>query len=107
MLAIGFLTVLTQVKTVVLKLKLGYDESLDVLAIHGFGGITGLLAVGILAESGSVSVQLVAIGATVALCFIGTYIILKVVDVVIGLRISPEEEQEGLDLSQHSEKAYS
>lgn len=92
---------------VVLKLKLGYDESLDVLAIHGFGGITGLLAVGILAEGASISVQLVMIGATIAFCFIGTYIILKIVDVVVGLRISPEEEQEGLDLSQHSEKAYS
>ena len=92
---------------VVMKLKLGYDESLDVLAIHGFGGITGLLAVGILAEGASISVQLVMIGATIAFCFIRTYIILKVVDVVVGLRISPEEEQEGLDLSQHAEKAYS
>ena len=92
---------------VVLKLKLGYDESLDVLAIHGFGGITGLLAVGILAEGGSISVQLVLIGATVAFCFIGTYIILKVVDLIVGLRVSLEEEQGGLDLSQHNEKAYS
>ena len=91
---------------VVLKLKLGYDESLDVLAIHGFGGITGLLAVGILADGGSVAVQLVTIGATVAFCFIGTYIILKVVDMIIGLRVSSEEEQEGLDLSQHAEQAY-
>ena len=54
---------------VVLKLKLGYDESLDVLAIHGFGGITGLLAVGILADGGSVAVQLVTIGATVGVLF--------------------------------------
>ena len=92
---------------VVLKLKLGYDESLDVLAIHGFGGITGLLAAGMLAEGGSVSVQLVMIGATVAFCFIGTYIILKIIDVIVGLRVSPEEEQEGLDLSQHAERAYS
>ncbi len=92
---------------VVLKLKLGYDESLDVLAIHGFGGITGLLAVGMLAEGGSVSVQLVMIGATIAFCFIGTYIILKIVDMIVGLRVSLEEEQDGLDLSQHSEKAYS
>ena len=91
---------------VVLKLKLGYDESLDVLAIHGFGGITGLLAVGILADGGSVTVQLVTIGATVAFCFIGTYIILKVVDLIIGLRVSSEDEQEGLDLSQHAEQAY-
>tara|TARA_B100001971_G_scaffold214841_2_gene254820 strand:- start:2832 stop:4091 length:1260 start_codon:yes stop_codon:yes gene_type:complete len=92
---------------VVLKLKLGYDESLDVLAIHGFGGITGLLAVGLLATEGSVSAQLVMIGVAVAFCFIGTYVILKIVDRVIGLRVSLEEEQEGLDLSQHRERAYS
>ncbi len=91
---------------VVLKMKLGYDESLDVLAIHGFGGITGLLAAGMLAEGGSVSVQLIMIGATIAFCFIGTYIILKIVDVTVGLRVSAEEEQEGLDISQHSERAY-
>ncbi len=91
---------------VVVKFKFGYDESLDVLAIHGFGGITGLLAVGLLASKGSVGVQLVLIGTTVAFCFIGTYLILKIVDKVIGLRVSIEEELEGLDLSQHRERAY-
>lgn len=105
--AIGLIAGVVCYLGVVLKLKLGYDESLDVLAIHGFGGITGLLAVGMLAEGASVSVQLVMIGAVIAFCFIGTYIILKIVDVLVGLRVSSEEEQEGLDLSQHSEKAYS
>ncbi len=102
---------------VVWKSKLGYDDSLDVVAIHGVGGIFGILAVGLFASIGAqglffgnpgqFGIQAVAAIATLAFVVVGTYIILKVVDVTVGLRVTEEEENTGLDLSQHNEKGYS
>ncbi len=104
-----------------LKSRLGYDDSLDVVGVHGVGGTWGALATGLFASKavnpdgadgfffgnpGQVSVQILAILSTYALALVGTWIILKVVDAIVGLRVSEEEEVVGLDLSQHSETAY-
>ena len=103
------------------KTKLGYDDSLDVVGVHGVGGTWGALATGIFAtklvnEAGGdgllagnprqLYVQLVAVVVTLVLGFVMTTIILKVLDGVMGLRVTEEEEMAGLDLSQHSETAY-
>ena len=104
-----------------LKSKLGYDDSLDVVGVHGVGGTWGALATGLFAtklvnDAGGdglfygnprqLWVQLVAVLVTWVLGFVMTTIILKVLDAIMGLRVSEEDELAGLDLSQHSETAY-
>jgi ammonium transporter, Amt family len=104
---------------IVIKNVFGYDDSLDVFAIHGIGGTWGAIATGLFANPaineasglfygnpGQVMTQVIAVAATYVLAIVGTYIILKIVDVVVGLRLSQEEEQTGLDVSQHKESAY-
>jgi Amt family ammonium transporter len=102
---------------VVWKGRLGYDDSLDVVGIHGVGGILGILATGLLASvgfkgllfgnPGQFGVQALTVAVTALFAFVGTWIILKVIDATVGLRIGVEDEQRGLDLSQHEEQAYS
>jgi Amt family ammonium transporter len=104
-----------------LKSKLGYDDSLDVVGVHGVGGTWGALATGLFASKaendaggdglffgnpGQLWTQIIAVLATYALAVVGTFVILKVVDAVVGLRVTDEDEVVGLDLSQHSETAY-
>jgi len=102
---------------VFLKNKLGYDDALDVLGIHGIGGTWGALATGLFASTGGgmglffgnpgqVVIQAIGIGATWVFSFLGTFLILKIVDGVVGLRVNKEEEVLGLDLTQHRERAY-
>ncbi|MDO8567839.1 MAG: ammonium transporter [Dehalococcoidales bacterium] len=101
--------------------KIGIDESLDVFACHGVGGTWGALATGILASAAVNSAgadglllgnaiqfvkQLVAVGVVWAFAFAMTLALGKLVDVVIGLRVSATEETVGLDISQHGERAY-
>jgi len=101
------------------RIKRGIDESLDAWAIHGIGGLWGSIAVGIFATTsvneyaglihGNVALlkaQLIAVIASVAYAFVATLIIAKIVDALIGLRVSDEEEYVGLDISQHGEVAY-
>ncbi len=98
---------------------MGYDDSLDAFGVHGIGGIVGALLTGVFAvkaiggdaasgliegNGGQVVTQLVGVGATVAYTAVASYIILKVIDMVIGLRVSEEEEREGLDVSLHGER---
>jgi Amt family ammonium transporter len=105
-----------------LKSKLGYDDSLDVVGVHGVGGTWGAIATGLFASKainpaggdglfygnpGQVWTQIVAIATTMVLAVVATFIILKVVDALVGLRVTEEDEMSGLDLSQHSETAYS
>jgi Amt family ammonium transporter len=107
---------------VLAKSRLGYDDALDVVGVHGVGGLWGALATGLFATTAVNAAgkdglffgnpQLLGIQAMDALTTIGysvvvTFIILKVVDLVIGLRVSEEEEEQGLDLTQHSEIGYS
>jgi len=103
------------------KPKLGYDDSLDAFGVHGIGGIWGALATGLFASkavnpAGSdglffgnphqLFVQAVAVLVTIVYSAIVTFIIYKVVDAAIGMRVSEKEETVGLDLSQHHEGAY-
>lgn len=103
-----------------LKVKLGYDDSLDVFGIHGVAGLIGAIGTGILmsADFGGVGyeegttmgsqlyAQAVAVGVTIVWGGIGSYILFKIVDLVIGLRVSEEAEREGLDTAEHGERAY-
>jgi Amt family ammonium transporter len=106
---------------VMLKTKLGYDDSLDVVGIHGLGGSWGALATGLFANKainpdganglffgnpGQLWIQFVSVIATMVFAFVMTLIILKVLDVLIGLRVSDEEEEKGLDISLHNETGY-
>lgn len=104
----------------VVKNKLGYDDTADVFGVHGVGGLFGALATGIFASSslggigyaegvtmgGQFMTQLTAVVITIAWCGIVSVILYKVVDVIIGLRVTVEAEREGLDLSSHGEAAY-
>ena len=107
---------------VLVKSKLGYDDSLDVVGIHGLGGTWGALATGLFASTkvnpdganglffgspGQLWIQFVSVIATMVFAFVMTLIILKIVDVMIGLRVSEEEEVKGLDISLHNEAGYS
>jgi Amt family ammonium transporter len=104
-----------------LKPRFGYDDSLDVVGVHGVGGTWGALATGLFASKainpagndgllfgnpGQLGIQLVSVLATLILAIVGTYIILSIVKAVMGLRVADEEEMIGLDLSQHNERAY-
>ncbi len=107
---------------IMLKSKLGYDDSLDVVGIHGIGGIWGALATGLFASRlinpagldglffgnpGQLWIQFISVIVTMLFSFFMTLIILKFVDLIIGLRITEEEEERGLDLSLHNETGYS
>lgn len=104
-----------------LKHRFGYDDSLDAFGIHGIGGAWGALATGLFATkmvnaAGSDGllygnpkqfiVQLIATGASIAYAFAGTWIIYKIVDLVIGVRATEKDEAMGMDLTQHNERAY-
>lgn len=103
-----------------LKYLLKYDDALDVVGIHLFGGLTGALAVGFLGTSeiggadglfyggdaGLLGDQIVAVLAVGAYAFVATFIIAKVIDVVVGLRASDSDEEAGLDLALHGEVGY-
>jgi Amt family ammonium transporter len=119
-LAAGVLCVLA----IRLKFRFGYDDSLDVVGVHLVGGIIGGLLLGFFADAkvnklvthegvflgGGFSLlwfQFVACAVTFAFSFVASYIIAKVIDLTIGMRVSEEDEAEGLDFSQHAETAYS
>ena len=106
---------------VILKNKLGYDDSLDAFGIHGVGGTLGALATGLFASKvinpagadglffgnpGQLGIQVLATVVTAVFSFVATLIILKVIDLIIGIRVQEEDEIMGLDLSQHNETGY-
>jgi len=92
-----------------LKHALGYDDSLDAFGVHGIGGIVGALLTGVFASKeisgsdGSVLTQLWGVGTTVVYGFVVSYVILIVIDKTIGLRVTEEQERQGLDISLHGE----
>ena len=101
------------------KNALGYDDSLDVFGIHGVGGIIGAIGTGIVvspalggvgvadyAMAGQVVTQIKAVAVTVVWTGVISFILFKIVDVLVGLRVTVEEEREGLDLISHGERAY-
>jgi Amt family ammonium transporter len=103
-----------------LRERIKVDDALDVFAVHGVGGTFGAVATGVLATSaiqanyrglidgnpGQVLTQLVAVGATIAYAVVATFVIVKLVDVILGLRISAKDEELGIDLATHGEVAY-
>ncbi len=104
---------------VVLKPKLGYDDSLDVFGVHGLGGIAGALLTGVFAveaiggtpgllegNAGQVLIQLEGIAATIIYWRIVTFVLLQVIGAVMGLRVDEEEEVTGLDYSLHGETVH-
>ncbi|MAM75636.1 ammonium transporter [uncultured Tistrella sp.] len=104
----------------VVKNKLGYDDSLDVFGIHGIGGVVGAVGTGVFTSASlggigyadgvtmadQVWTQILAVLVTIAWSGIGSLILYKIVDLIVGLRVSKEAESEGLDLSSHGEAAY-
>ncbi|QRM43783.1 ammonium transporter [Rhizobium sp. BG4] len=104
----------------VVKNKFGYDDTADVFGVHGVGGMFGAVATGIFASAslggvgyaegvtmgGQVMTQITAIATTIVWCGVGSAILYKVVDLIVGLRVAVEAEREGLDLATHGEAAY-
>jgi Amt family ammonium transporter len=106
---------------ILMKSRLGYDDSLDVVGIHGLGGTWGALATGLFANTainpdgadglffgnpGQLWTQFVSVIATMIFAFVVTFIILKLIDLLMGLRVTDEEEMKGLDVSLHDEAGY-
>ena len=108
--------------SVVLKTRLGYDDSLDVFGVHGVGGIVGSILVGVFAtraindvakgqpvglvdgNAGQILTQLYGVVVIGAFCAVATWVILKIVDAMVGLRVTRDEEVEGLDTALHGER---
>jgi len=99
------------------KPRLRYDDTLDVFGIHGVAGTWGTLSVGLFASINATGLfygnpaqltkQALGVGVTIVLSVVGTLVILKVVDMIVGLRVTNEEEIQGLDITQHEESGYS
>ena len=92
------------------KFRLGYDDSLDVVGVHGACGVVGTLLLGLLASRGAgahlLGEQALAVVVTIGWAFAGTWLIATVVERTIGLRVHPQVELEGLDTAIHAESAY-
>jgi Amt family ammonium transporter len=114
----GFLCYLA----VLVKPKLGYDDSLDVVGVHGVGGVWGALATGLFAckavnaagadglffgNPAQLGIQFVAVLTTVVYSFVISFILLKIVDAIFGLRVEKADEIAGLDITEHQEAGYS
>jgi Amt family ammonium transporter len=119
---IGFIAGILCYKACHWKLRIGYDDALDVVGVHGVGGTWGALATGLFATAAvnaagrdglfyghpeQLLVQAVGVAATYAIAGFGTFLILGIVNSVVGLRVDEGDEETGLDLSLHSENAYS
>ena len=102
-----------------LRERIKVDDALDVFAVHGVGGMFGAVATGVLAVGaiggakgaidgnfGQIGIQVVAVAATVAFSAVSTFVIVKVIEVVLGLRVTSQAEEVGLDLAVHGEVAY-
>jgi ammonium transporter, Amt family len=120
--AIGFLTgIVCYVSVVLVKNKFGYDDSLDAFGVHGVGGMLGVLLTGIFATTavnpnganglayggaGQLLIQFVAVVICATFSFVLSFGLLKLIDRFVGLRVAPDHENIGLDLTQHRESAY-
>lgn len=104
-----------------IKWRLGYDDALDVVGVHGVGGIWGALATGLFASAivnpagadglfhgnpRQLGIQAIAVAASITFSFVGSAVLLKVTDALVGLRVGEDSERVGLDLSEHEENAY-
>ncbi len=104
-----------------MKSRFGYDDALDVVGVHGLGGAFGAIATGLFASTAvnaaganglffgnpaQLMIQLTAVLASISFAFVGSLILLKIADALVGLRVSDEIETTGLDISEHDESAY-
>jgi Amt family ammonium transporter len=125
-LIIGFAAgVVCYLMCALIKPKMGYDDSLDAFGVHGIGGTLGAILTGVFAtklvntasikpaelglvdgNGGQVVNQIVASAMAWVIAIVGTFILLKIVDAVVGLRPTEDEERDGLDLTQHGEEGY-
>lgn len=119
---IGLLvSVFCYIAAAIIKPKLGYDDALDAFGVHCVGGMWGALATGLFASKAvnaagnnglffgnphQLYVQAVAVGATLLYAIAGTFVIYKILDATIGMRVVEKDEDLGLDLTQHRERAY-
>jgi len=116
----GFAGIVCFFATNFLKRRLHIDDSLDVSPVHGVGGVIGTTLTGLFVAQGlggigyakgmtglsQIGVQLLGVLAATVWCALVTFVILKLIGATIGLRVSEEQEREGLDLAQHGERAY-
>lgn len=121
-LSIGaIVSILCYLAVTVVKPYFGYDDALDVVGVHGIGGIWGALATGLFATKivnaagnngvffgnpGLLGIQAVAVVSVILYAFVATFILFKLVDMILGVRVDARAEQIGLDLTQHQESAY-
>ena len=125
-LAIGFIAAIVCYVGVLAKYKAGYDDSLDAFGVHGVGGLTGALLTGVfclkrtfpgatdpVGEVGllggnvkQLGIQALACGVSAAYAVVLTFVILKIIDKTVGLRVTETDEREGLDTTQHGEEGY-
>jgi len=121
-LIIGFVAGMVCFLAIQLKFRFRYDDALDVVGVHLVGGLLGSLMVGLFADTGVNALggdglffgggtsllgkQLLAVAATLVWSFVVTFVIAKVIDATIGLRVTADEEAEGLDVTQHAETGY-
>jgi len=107
---------------VLIKPRLGYDDSLDVVGVHCVGGVWGALATGLFASKlvnsagadglfygnpGQFVIQVIAVGVTMVFSFVVSYLLFKILDATMGLRVTAEDEVAGLDITEHQETGYS
>ncbi len=120
--AIGLAAGLVCAAATTVKFRFGYDDALDVVGVHAVGGMLGALLIGLFADTafnkaggdglfagGGLALlgkQAVAVLATLVFSFVGSFVLLKVTNALVGLRVSADEEATGLDLSQHAEAGY-
>jgi Amt family ammonium transporter len=119
---IGILAGIICYLAVLAKPKLGYDDSLDVVGVHCVGGIVGAMATGLFATKlvnsagadglfygnpGQLGIQALAVGVTLVYSFVISYVLFKILDATMGLRITTDDEVRGLDISEHQETGYS
>jgi len=112
--AVGALGATAAFWVVQLKGRMKVDDALDVFACHGVGGTAGAILTGVFAfTTGSgvdtptqIGIQLVSVVATLAFAVVGTFILMKLVDALLGLRVSAQDETSGIDLSTHREEGY-
>ncbi len=121
--AIGLVTGVACFLAIQLKFRFSYDDALDVVGVHLVGGLVGSLLLGLFASEAINSAgtdglffgggldlmgkQVLAVGATLVWSFVISLVLAKVIDVTMGLRVSPDDEAQGLDLTQHAETGYS
>ena len=118
---IGMVAAALSYYAIIIRMKINFDESLDVFACHGVGGMWGIIATGLFAEKainpaganglffgnpGQLGVQLLTAISIAVFSFVVSFVLAKIIDAIFGLRVSENEEDVGLDISQHGETAY-